>query len=130
MIWAAGWYVGLDPVASAEAFAKRAFWIYDVVVAAICFFAVPVALALDMSWGRRLPRWLVGACAWFGTCILLFRSVASIAQGGYLMITGEFAIGAMGTWEWWFYLGTALWLIASWRYWRGSRATGVTRAPM
>jgi hypothetical protein len=51
-----GWYVGLDHESASRAFAKTSFLIYDIVVACICTFAVFVALALVMPWGRRLPR--------------------------------------------------------------------------
>src|SRR5574341_219002 len=66
LVWATGWYIGLEAEPARAAFANRWFLVYDLVVAGMCAFAVPVALALTMPWGRRLPRWLVGLFAWVG----------------------------------------------------------------
>jgi len=56
IIWAAGWYPLLDAAQARIAFATPWKWTYDVVVAAVCVIAVPVALAPVMSWGRYVPR--------------------------------------------------------------------------
>lgn len=117
VIWATGWYVGLDPEPARKAFAKTPFLVYDLVVAGMCAFAVLVALALAMSWGRRLPRQLVGLFAWTGTVLLLLRSVASIAQAVYLIGTRQFSVETRGLWELWFYLGAFLFTVATWRFW-------------
>jgi hypothetical protein len=118
IVWATGWYVGLNPETARVAFAKTAFFVYDLVVAGICVFAVPVALALAMPWGRRLPRRLVGLFAWGGTCLLLLRSVSSVVQAVYLIFTRQFPIETRGLWELWFYLGATLFSLATWRFWR------------
>ena len=118
VLWASGWYVGLNPETARIAFAKKPFLVYDLVVAGICAFAVPVALALAMSWGRRLPRRLVGLFAWLGTGVLLLRSIASVAQAVYLIGTGQFAIELRVLWELWFYLGAILFTLATWRFWQ------------
>jgi hypothetical protein len=55
IVWATGWYIGLEGEPASTAFAKRWFLVYDLVVAGMCAFAVPVALALTLPWGRRLP---------------------------------------------------------------------------
>ena len=120
LIWATGWYVGLDPESARKAFAKTPFLVYDLVVAGMCAFAVPVALALAMPWGHRLPRWLVGLFAWTGTGLLLLRSVASVVQAVYLIGTRQFPVETRGLWElWelWFYLGATLFSLATWRFW-------------
>jgi hypothetical protein len=70
-IWATGWYVGLDPERAHIAFAKTPFLVSALVVACLCAFALPVALALAMPWERRLPRRLVGLFAWGGTGLLV-----------------------------------------------------------
>jgi hypothetical protein len=120
VIWAAGWYIGLDPEAARKAFAKTPFLVYDLVVAGICVFAVPVALALTMSWGRRLPRRPVGFFAGIGTGLLVLRSVASVVQGAYLIATRQLPIETQGLWELWFYLGAILFSLATWGFWRRS----------
>jgi hypothetical protein len=120
IIWAMGWYVGLDPESARIAFAKTAFLIYDIAVAGMCLFAVPVALALVMPWGRRQPRWLLGFFAWTGTGLLVIRSLASIVQGGYLLAAGQFPIEIGFIWELWFYLGAILFGVSTWRYWSRS----------
>ncbi len=117
-IWATGWYVGLDQEQARIAFAKTPFLVYDLVVAGICAFAVPVALALAMPWGRRLPRGLLGLFAWGGTGLLVLRSVASVVQTLYLIGSGQFVVEFRGLWELWFYLGATLFSIATWRFWR------------
>jgi hypothetical protein len=126
LIWAAGWYVGLNPETARIAFAKTAFFVYDLVVAGICLFAVPVALSLVMPWGRRLPRRLVGLFAWGGTGLLVLRSVASIIQAVYLIGTGQFPMEIRSLWELWFYLGAILFSLSTWRFWRHSSPASVT----
>jgi len=115
IIWAGGWYLGLDPEQAPVAFAKTWFLAYDIVVAGICLFAVPVALALAMPWGRRLSRRLVLLFAFLGTGLLLLRSIASIVQTLYLIGVGRFMVHL---WEFWFYLGAVLFSIATWRYFK------------
>jgi hypothetical protein len=115
IIWAAGWYPLLDAEQARVAFATPWKWAYDVVVAAMCVIAVPVALAPVMSWGQHAPRRLIYTVAWIGTALLLLRSVASLIQAGYLVATGHFRITAMGIWEPWFYLGAILFSLSTWR---------------
>jgi hypothetical protein len=117
VLWATGWYVGLNPETARIAFAKKPFFVYDLVVAGICVFAVLVALALAMPWGRRLPRLLVGLFAWGGTGLLVLRSVASVIQAVYLIGTRQFPVEIRGLWELWFYLGAILFSLATWRFW-------------
>jgi hypothetical protein len=117
VLWATGWYVGLNPETARIAFAKKPFFVYDLVVAGICVFAVPVALALAMQWGRRLPRRLVGLFAWGGTGLLVLRSVASVIQAVYLIGARQFPVEIRGLWELWFYLGAILFSLATWRFW-------------
>jgi ubiquinone/menaquinone biosynthesis C-methylase UbiE len=117
-IWAAGWYIGLDAEQARIAFAKTPFLVYDLVVAGMCTLAVPVALALAMPWGHRLPRRLFGLFAWGGTGLLVIRSAASIVQTVYLLGRGQFVIESRGLWELWFYVGATLFALATWRFWR------------
>ena len=121
LIWASGWYVGLDAVAARVAFASWWTLAYDLVVAAMCIIAVPVALAMGMPWGKSLPRRWLGSIAWIGTVLLLLRSVASLIQSGYLLVMRRFSFAVLGIWEPWFYLGATLFTLTTWRYWRASR---------
>jgi Protein of unknown function (DUF3995) len=118
VIWACGWYVGLDHEQARIAFGKPLFFAYDLVVAGICALAVLVALAPVQPWGRRLPPRLLRFCAWTGTVLLVLRAGGSLIQTAYLVTTGRFAIDAMGIWEPWFYLGAILFSLSTWRYWR------------
>ncbi len=118
VIWATGWYVGLETEPARKAFAKTPFLVYDLVVAGTCAFAVPVALALAMPWGRRLPRQLLGLFASAGTGLLVLRSVASVVQTLYLIGSGQFVVNGRCLWELWFYLGATLFSLATWRFWR------------
>jgi hypothetical protein len=117
VIWATGWYVGLDAETASVAFSKTPFLVYDLVVVGVCIFAVPVALGLAMPWGRRHAR-LVTLFAWIGTGLLVVRSVASIIQSIYLIVTCQFPIETRSLWELWFYLGAILFSLATWRFWR------------
>lgn len=115
IIWAAGWYPLLDAEQARVAFANPWKWAYDVVVAAMCVIAVPVALAPVMSWGRRVPRRLIYTLAWIGTTLLVLRSTASLVQAGYWVATGRFRFAVLGVWEPWFYLGAILFSLSTWR---------------
>ena len=115
IIWAAGWYPLLDAEQARIAFATPWKWAYDVVVAAMCVIAVPVALAPVTSWGQQVPRRLVYTLAWVGSALLVLRSVASLIQTGYFVATDRFSFAAMGIWEPWFYLGSILFTLSTWR---------------
>jgi hypothetical protein len=56
VIWAAGWYPLLNAAHARIAFARPWFWAYDLVVAALCLIAVPVALAPVMSPWHHMCR--------------------------------------------------------------------------
>ncbi len=124
IVWAAGWYPLLDAEQARIAFANPWKWAYDVVVAAMCVIAVPVALAPVMSWGQHVPRRLIYTLAWVGSALLVLRSAASLVQASYLVATGRFRFAVMGIWEPWFYLGAILFSLSTWR----SRRVG-NRAP-
>jgi hypothetical protein len=125
IVWAAGWYIGLDPVQARAAFAVPWKLAYDLVVAGMCLVAAPVALALVMPWGQRVPRRLLGALLWTGTGLLLLRAVASLVQTAYFVVINQFSWRDMGVWEPWFYLGATLFGITLWRYWREGSAGAV-----
>ena len=115
VVWAAGWYPLLDAEQARAAFATAWKWWYDVVVAAMCVIAIPVALAPVTSWGRRLPRRPVYVLAWIGTTLLLLRAAASLVQVGWFVATGRFRLADLGIWEAWFYLGAMLFALSTWR---------------
>jgi hypothetical protein len=117
----------LDAVQARVAFATPWKWAYDVVVAAMCVIAVPVALAPVRPWGRHLPRRLISTLAWIGSALLAIRSVASLVQAGYRLATGRFSLGDLGIWEPWFYLGAILFTLSTWRSTRVRTGRG-TRA--
>lgn len=128
-VWASGWYPGLDAERARIAFAIRWKLIYDIVAGVMCVVAVPVALALTMPWGQRLPRRLVGFFAWTGTGLLVLRSVASLIQTAYFVATDQFSLAAMGIWEPWFYLGATLFAVSTWRFWRATQPQSVVSRP-
>jgi hypothetical protein len=99
IVWAIGWYPPLDAEGAREAFANPWKWAYDVLVAARCIIAVPVALAPVMSWGQRGPRRLIYSLAWIGSALLVLRSVASLMQASYFIVTGRFRFADMGIWS-------------------------------
>ena len=115
IIWAAGWYPLLHAEQARVAFATPWKWAFDVVVAAMCVIAVPVALAPVMSWGQYVPGRLTYTLAWIGSALLVLRSVASLIQVGYFIGAGRFRLAALGIWEPWFYLGAILFSLSTWR---------------
>jgi hypothetical protein len=115
VIWAAGWYPLLNAEGARIAFATPWKWAFDVVVAAMCVIAVPVALAPVTSWGQHVPRRLIDTLALVGTALLVLRSTASLVQIGYFVATGRFRVTAVGIWEPWFYLGAILFSLSTWR---------------
>lgn len=115
VIWALGWYPLLDAEGARQAFATPWKWTFNAVVAGMCVVAVPVALAPVMAWGRTAPRRLVRNVAVIGSTLLILRSVASLVQVAYLVITGRFRLSTLGIWEPWFYLGAVLFGLSTWR---------------
>jgi hypothetical protein len=115
IIWAAGWYPLLDAEQARIAFAIPWKWTYDVIVAAMCVIAVPIALAPMMSWGRYMPHRLTFTLAIVGSGLLVLRAGASLIQIGYFIATGRFRAADIGIWEPWFYLGAILFSLSTWR---------------
>jgi hypothetical protein len=115
IIWAAGWYPLLNAEQAPIAFATPWKWGFDVVVAAMCLVAIPVALAPVMSWGEHVPRRLIYTLAWVGSTLLVLRAGASLVQVAYFAATGRFRVTALGIWEPWFYLGAILFSLSTWR---------------
>jgi hypothetical protein len=113
IVWAAGWYPLLNAEGAQIAFAVPWKWAFDVIVAAMCVIAVPIALAPVTSLGDYLSRRLVFALAVTGSVLLVLRSTASLVQVGYLISTGRFA--GVGIWEPWFYLGAVLFALSTWQ---------------
>jgi hypothetical protein len=114
VIWAAGWYPLLNAEGARIAFATPWKWWFDVVVAAMCVIAVPVALAPVSAWGQHVPRRLVYTLACVGATLLVLRAGASLVQVGYFAATRPFSIMAVGIWEPWFYLGAVLFGLSTW----------------
>ena len=113
IVWAAGWYPLLNAEGARIAFAVPWKWTFDVVVAAMCVIAVPVALAPVTSLGDYVSRRLVFALAVTGSVLLVLRSTASLVQVGYLILTGR--LSGVGIWEPWFYLGAVLFALSTWQ---------------
>ena len=115
IVWASGWYPLLNAEKARAAFATPWKWAYDVVVAAMCIIAVPVALAPVMSWGRRLPGRLIYTLSWIGSALLVLRSLASLVQASYFLAAGRLRLADLGVWEPWFYVGAILFSLCTWR---------------
>jgi hypothetical protein len=108
VVWAAGWYVGLPEAEARWSFSRHWFLVYDLIIAGLCALAVPVALALVLPWGRRLPRRLVSLLAWSGTGLLVLRGGGGALQVGYWVVTEQYAPRPMHIYEIWFCLGAVL----------------------
>ena len=121
VVWACGWYVGLDPAQARLAFRKPLFFAWDLVVAVMCAVGAVVALAPVRPWGRRLPLRLLRFAAWTGTVLLVLRAAASVIQVTYLAITRRLTAAHILTWEPWFWVGAVLFSVITWRFWRTGR---------
>ncbi len=129
VVWAAGVQIGLDEDLARAAFAHRWFLVYDLIVAAMCAFAVLVALALAQPHRRLVPRGLLAFSACTGTGLLLVRAGSSLIQNGYLLVTGRFEFQLIIVWEIWFYAGAILFGVSTWRYFvRARRMRGEQEA--
>lgn len=124
VVWATGWYVGLEPELARKAFEQRWFLIYDLLVGAACALAVLVALALVQPWGAHLPRALVIGLAWCGSVMLVLRGGAGVAQTIYVAAAGRSVLQVSRFWEVWFCVGAVLFGTSTWRF---SRAPNVLR---
>jgi hypothetical protein len=127
VVWALGWYIGLQQELARKAFQQRWFLVYDLVVAGLCALAVAVALALVQPWGRRLPRSLIGVLGWGGAGLLSLRGGVSVVQAAYIEATGGKAILGFALWDVWFCLGGVLFGVSIWRFWRASGLRGSRR---
>jgi hypothetical protein len=121
-MWAAGWYVGLDPVQAKAALAIPWMFAYNMLAAVMCVAATPVALALGFPGARCVPRRLLCAAALVGTGLLVLRATASLVQVIHRAATGRFTFREFSPWELWFYLGAALFALDVWSFWRRSAA--------
>ncbi len=121
VVWATGWYVGLQEEEARKAFQHTWFLVYDLIVAGMCAIAVAIALALVQPWGRRLPRWLLGLLAWSATGLLVLRAGGAAVQTAFLIATGRFVMHPQMLWEIWFCLGALLFALTLWRFRRVSK---------
>ena len=128
IVWAMGWYVGLDTELARKAFQVTWKFVYDIVIAGCCVLGILLALAFMRPWGQRVPRWLVHSVGWCATGLLLLRSGGSIVQLIYFVVTGKLGtiLHPSAMWELWFYLGTALFCLSFWRFRRASRPAAKT----
>ena len=134
LCWAVGQFVGLDPVAAREAFARPWMRAYNAAVIVACALGVPIALALAMPWGRALTgssfrgssfRWLAIA----GTGLLVLRAIASLVQATICLTTGGCTLREIGRWEPWFYLGAALFVLDLMPFLRARSAAATAPSP-
>jgi hypothetical protein len=122
LLWAAGWYVGLDPVSAQQAFAQPWFLAYDLAVAGLCLAAAVAALGWVRSWGRRVPHPILLRLLVIGTGVLVLRAGGGIVQGIYRAATGREVLERSLVWEVWFCLGAVLFALSLRRFRRASSA--------
>jgi hypothetical protein len=118
LVWASGWYIGLDQESARRAFAQRWFLVYDLVVAAMCVVAVAVAVALVRPIGSRLQPF-VRALAWSGTGLLALRGGAGVLQTLFLLASDRQVQSMFWLWDVWFCAGAFLFALSCWRFARG-----------
>lgn len=125
VIWACGWYIGLNPVTAAEAFQKRWTLVYDLAVAELCVVAMFLGLALARPPERRRRyRRVVLAMSTAAAAILGLRGVAGLSQAAYILATGRDIIVRLAAWDVWFCLGGMLFALAVVRFRRTTETTG------
>jgi Na+/H+-translocating membrane pyrophosphatase len=123
VIWACGWYIGLNPESAAKAFQKPWFLAYDLVVAGLCLVAASLGLALARPRSLRHRRAALGmGCA--AAAILTLRGVAGLSQASYLVAMGRNVIDRLAAWDVWFCLGGMLFTLAVARFRRMSETGG------
>jgi hypothetical protein len=83
--------------------------------------AVFVELALVRPWGRRVPRYFIIFCAWSGTGLLIAGVAINVSKMISLVAQGRFTFETMGIINAWFYLGTILFGMSTWRFCRPQR---------
>jgi hypothetical protein len=117
IIWAMGWYVGLNAEETRKAFQVTWKLAFDIVGAGICVLGVFLALAFVHPGGRKIPR-IVGFVGWCATGLLLLRSGGSIIQITYFAVVGRLRtnLDKTAVWELWFYLGAVLFGLSFWRF--------------
>jgi|SRR5215203_1199653 len=105
LLWACGWYVGLDPVTAATAFARPWFLTYDIIVALGCVIAASAFGVLAANHGGRL-RAAAHQISVIATVVVALRAVAGLGAISWrgLGLADAFASG----WELWFVLGAVL----------------------
>jgi hypothetical protein len=105
LLWACGWYVGLDAVAAAAAFDRPWFLAYDVVVAVACLIAAS-AFGVVAANHRGRFRAAAHAIIVLATVVVAARAVTGI---GALAWRGSGLAGALASgWDVWFVLGAIL----------------------
>ncbi|HSB10323.1 MAG TPA: DUF3995 domain-containing protein [Blastocatellia bacterium] len=108
IVWAAGWYVGLEQEEARKAFHHAWTLVYDLVIAGMCLVGGLTALAIVEPCGRRFRGRLIRPLLWTGTGLLVLRAGAGIVHGAYLTATQQFTISPSLLWEGWFCLGAFL----------------------
>jgi len=105
LLWACGWYVGLDPVAAAAAFDRPLFLAYDVVVALGCLIAASAfgVLAANHRGRFRAAARVVCVVAAVVVAVRAVTGLGALAWRGF-GLAGVFASG----WDVWFVLGAVL----------------------
>ena len=105
LAWACGWYVGLDPVAAAAAFARPWFLAYDVIVALACLIAASAfgVLAANRDGRLRSGAHVISVAAAVVVTLRALTGLGAVVWRG-LGLAGVFASG----WDLWFVLGAFL----------------------
>jgi hypothetical protein len=130
VVWAMGWYVGLDAETARRAFDATWKLVYDIVIAGMCVLGVLLALAFVQPWGQKVPLRVITLVGWCATGLLLLRGGGSVIQIIYFTLRGRLAVifHPMALWEVWFYLGATLFCVSFWRFQR-RLPTGVSKRP-
>jgi len=127
VIWACGWYIGLNAEGAAKAFQKPWLLVFDLAVAELCIVAMFLGLALARPRERRRRyRRVVLSMSYAAAAILTLRGVAGLSQAAYILASGRDIIVRLAGWDVWFCLGGMLFTLATARFRKVSETTGGT----
>lgn len=119
VLWAAGWYIGLNVEQARAAFERSWFYRYNLIAAGMCAVAAALGLTLARTArGRRLPIRLLAFFGWSVAGILALRGVAGVIKFAYLGLTGNDVTNPVFLWDFWFCFGASLFGLAVWHFGR------------
>lgn len=108
LVWAFGWYLGLDAEMAEKAFRQKWFLVYDLIAFFLCVAAMLTALAFRQKHRCFLISFIGRSCA----LVLVIRAVFGLIKTIYLLLNGKDFAVAVSLWDLWFCGGAILFLVS------------------